>query len=127
MWAVLLVTIGTFLFFLHYWNRRPPGTPPGPKGWPVLGSLHQLGRNPHLVLTDMARTYGQIFSLYMGSEFTIVLNDFEIIREAFLKRGEVFSGRPDMHVLQELQSDEYGLHGECIQRVSTLYIIIDKY
>ncbi|XP_066488304.1 cytochrome P450 2U1 [Tiliqua scincoides] len=49
---------------------------------------------PHLLLTSMVRVYGRIFCLFVGSRPVIVLNDFEVVRDALVNQAEVFSDRP---------------------------------
>lgn len=51
---------------------------------------------PEQSLMDLARKYGKIYSVQMGSIFTVVLSDAALIREAF-KRDE-FSGRAPLLV-----------------------------
>ncbi|XP_014665615.1 PREDICTED: cytochrome P450 2B4-like isoform X1 [Priapulus caudatus] len=107
--GLLLGIASVFLYV--YMTRKPSGIPPGPAGWPVFGNLLRLGRNPHLTLTSMSQQYGNIFSVYMGNMLTVVLNDYDTVKEAFLKMGDVFSGRPDLYVIKTSSSDHNGVHG----------------
>ncbi|XP_034967472.2 cytochrome P450 2U1 [Zootoca vivipara] len=50
----------------------------------------------HLVLTALAKIYGSIFSLFVGSRPLIMLSDFEAVRDALVNQAEVFSDRPSV-------------------------------
>ncbi|XP_061403357.1 cytochrome P450 1B1-like [Lethenteron reissneri] len=69
--------------------------PPGPFAFPIVGNSLQLGPMPHLTLTAMAQRYGPVFRIHLGHEPVVVLTGEEIIREALVKRGTEFAGRPD--------------------------------
>ena len=45
----------------------------------------------------MADTYGDIFSMKIGSRLVVVLNRPKAIREALVKKASVFAGRPALH------------------------------
>lgn len=59
--------------------------PPGPRGLPVVGSLHNLrGPEPlHVALSRLTRPYGSVCLLRTGSLRTIVLAHPDVMREAF--------------------------------------------
>lgn len=61
--------------------------PPGPRGLPVLGSLHRLrGADPlHVAITRISRQYGDIASIRLGSLPTVLLAHPDAMREAFGK------------------------------------------
>ncbi|KAH7844363.1 hypothetical protein Vadar_027189 [Vaccinium darrowii] len=68
--------------------------PPGPKGWPVVGALPLLGTMPHVALAKMAKKYGPIVYLKMGTCGMVVASTPESAR-AFLKTLDMnFSNRP---------------------------------
>ena len=50
--------------------------------------------------------YGAIFRLRFGSQMVVVLNSASIIREALHDHGEIFAGRPYLHMIHET------LHGK---------------
>ncbi|XP_076312336.1 cytochrome P450 18a1-like isoform X1 [Tachypleus tridentatus] len=79
--------------------------PPGPRGLPLLGSLPFLGRDFHLTLTSLARSYGPIYQMFLGGKRVVVLNEPQMVRQAF--RQHVFSGRPDTELTKLLQG--YGI------------------
>lgn len=66
--------------------------PSGPWGLPILGYLPFLNaKQPHQTLTNLSKIFGTIYSIQLGSIFTVVLSDHTLIREAFSK--DCFSGR----------------------------------
>lgn len=79
-----------------YWFlTTPKNLPPGPTGLPILGYLPFLGKRPPETFNYLGKKYGSVYRLYLGSRLVIVLNDYNAIREAFVKQAEVFSGRPE--------------------------------
>ncbi|KAM6956449.1 cytochrome P450 1B1 [Aplochiton taeniatus] len=94
--GVLLASV-TFLFVLHLWRwiRQSKNTrPPGPFPWPVIGNAAQVGKMPHLYFTRMERKYGNVFQIKLGSRTVVVLNG-DSIKQALVKQGIDFAGRPD--------------------------------
>lgn len=96
--------------------------PPGPRPWPLVGNLAfallpkrphvvgvfaprkkegkcdraEEGRPMHVMLTGLAKMYGSIFRIDLGSQHVIVLNDFEAVRDALVAQAEIFSDRPSV-------------------------------
>lgn len=72
--------------------------PPGPRPWPILGSLHILGRYdvPYKAFADLVRDYDcQVIKLRMGSVPCVVVNGLENIREVLTIKGHHFDSRPN--------------------------------
>ncbi|XP_014674458.1 PREDICTED: cytochrome P450 2C14-like [Priapulus caudatus] len=88
------------VFSWPYW-RRPRNAPPGPLGLPLLGSILSFGKHPGQYLRSLTQTYGTVISLYIGSEFVVVLNDVESAKHAFLKYGDIVSGRDVSGIVQD--------------------------
>ncbi|CAF1203239.1 unnamed protein product [Adineta ricciae] len=82
--------------------------PWGPRPWPVIGNLLQLGYRPYETLYRWSKMtkYGPIFRLRLGSQTVVVLNSSPIIREALHDHSEIFAGRPYLHMIHET------LHGK---------------
>lgn len=74
--------------------RRRRLEPPGPFPWPLLGNAAQLGPAPHLAFARLAATYGNIFHLRLGSWPVVVLSGERAIRQALIRQGAAFAGRP---------------------------------
>ncbi|XP_075064331.1 cytochrome P450 1A1 [Mixophyes fleayi] len=88
------------IFLLLKTNRQkvPKGTKrvPGPMPLPLIGNLLSISKNPHLSLTKMSETYGDVLQIQIGTKPVLVLSGLETLRQALLKQGDVFSGRPDL-------------------------------
>ncbi|KAL6259860.1 hypothetical protein P5V15_009770 [Pogonomyrmex californicus] len=72
--------------------------PPGPRPWPILGSLHILGRYdvPYKAFGDLVKTYNsQVIKLKMGSVQCVVVNGLENIKEVLITKGHHFDSRPN--------------------------------
>ncbi|XP_071485172.1 cytochrome P450 2U1-like [Diadema antillarum] len=78
--------------------------PRGPREWPVIGSLPSLAgdEQPHVILANMAKKYGPVFSMKFGYFYTVVISDLDLIRQAFSKSGDDFSDRPKIAMIEYL-------------------------
>ncbi|XP_072041130.1 cytochrome P450 2U1-like [Amphiura filiformis] len=100
--TILLATIVFLLAYLLVKSRQKWNTPPGPRSlWPILGHLATLDRiSPYRTIATLAKTYGPIISLKFGSFPVVVLNDYSLVHQAFVKQGYEFDDRPDMVLTQ---------------------------
>ncbi|KAM7360992.1 cytochrome P450 307a1-like [Cochliomyia hominivorax] len=77
---------------------------PGPLPWPILGNLVLLCRYavPFQGFTELAKQFGNVYSLTLGTTRCLIVNNLELIREVLNQNGKYFGGRPDFlrfHVL----------------------------
>ena len=70
---------------------------PGPKPWPIIGSLHLLRHYelPYMAFADLAKIYGQVFKMRMGSFPCLVVNGLENIKDVLITKGHHFDSRPN--------------------------------
>lgn len=71
--------------------------PPGPFPWPILGNLVLLGKYavPFDGFSQLAKVYGNLYSLTLGSTRCIIVNNLELIKEVLNQNGKFFGGRPN--------------------------------
>ncbi|XP_060135000.1 cytochrome P450 1A5-like isoform X2 [Zootoca vivipara] len=69
---------------------------PGPWGYPFIGNMLDLGQNPHLSLTQMSQKYGDVMKIRIGMRPVVVLSGLETIKQALVRQGGDFMGRPDL-------------------------------
>jgi hypothetical protein len=104
-----LLAVGVVLLSLLWWwsTRRPPNLPPGPgPALPLLGHLHLMGRDPQAKFQAWRDRYGDVFSLYMGGRLIVVLNGYDVIKEALIKFADVFSNRPVWFISQVIAENQ---------------------
>lgn len=70
---------------------------PGPVPWPILGSLAVLGQYeiPFEGFTALAKKYGDVYSMTLGTTRCLIVNNLNLIREVLNQNGRYFGGRPD--------------------------------
>ena len=94
----VLVFILVLLVIIFYFSTRlPRDFPPGPTPLPIIGSLLSLGTDPdklHITLADLSKQYGPILGLKMGSYPAVMLQNLEVVKEAFVKKADYFRNRP---------------------------------
>ncbi|XP_072552137.1 cytochrome P450 2J4-like isoform X1 [Salminus brasiliensis] len=88
-------------------NSSRSRSPPGPKPLPFVGNLMQIIQNPMAFVRSL-KNYGEMSSLYLGRRPSIVLNTAQILKEAFVQNGAVFSGRPCVPLIEWI-TDGYGI------------------
>ncbi|KAL5975997.1 hypothetical protein ACLOJK_020327 [Asimina triloba] len=91
----------TYLFFRSVLSRRPPNgcrtanLPPSPTALPLLGHLHLLGPLVHQSFDALAKRYGPIVHLRLGSLGDTVLVCSPALAKEFLKSHDLaFASRP---------------------------------
>ncbi|KAK7390177.1 hypothetical protein VNO78_25476 [Psophocarpus tetragonolobus] len=92
-----------FLFFQLFRTFKKPPLPPGPKGLPIIGNLHQFDNSIlFLQLWQLSKKYGPIFSLQLGLRPAIVISSAKLAKEVLKNHDIVFSGRPKVLGQQKL-------------------------
>ncbi|XP_004703511.3 cytochrome P450 2U1, partial [Echinops telfairi] len=62
--------------------------------------------SPQVLLTHLARVYGNIFSFFIGHHQVVVLSDFHTVREALVQQAEVFSDRPRLPLVSLITKEK---------------------
>ncbi|CAK8679297.1 unnamed protein product [Clavelina lepadiformis] len=91
---------------LYDWYKRPQNFPPGPRGFPLLGKILSVGKYPERRFAKWSKIYGAIMSVRLGRQDWIILNDLKSIKQAFVVKRGVFSGRPKMPFFDQIREKE---------------------
>ncbi|KAM6186617.1 cytochrome P450 2C18-like isoform 2-T2 [Rhynchocyon petersi] len=106
--VVALVLCAFCLVLISLWKQSygRGKLPPGPTPLPIIGNcLHLNFKNISKSLNILSKTYGPVFTLYLGMKPTVVLCGYEAVKEALLDQGEDFSGRGYIPVIDRLKRD----------------------
>ncbi|CAL8081592.1 unnamed protein product [Orchesella dallaii] len=80
---VFFAFITMIIIVAAYYDLRDKNYPPGAVGMPIFGYLPMLNqKTPYTTLKDLSAHYGKVFSIYLGSVYTVVISDVKLIREA---------------------------------------------
>nr|BAH98133.1 flavonoid 3',5'-hydroxylase [Rhododendron x pulchrum] len=131
--AATVIFFLTRLFLRSLLLKPTRKLPPGPKGWPIIGALPLLGTMPHVALAQMAKKYGPIIYLKMGTLDMVVAATPESAR-AFLKTLDMnFSNRPPnagaTHLAynsQDMVFADYGPKWKSLRKLSNLHMLGGK-
>lgn len=83
-------------------NSKNPA--PGPRGLPIIGNLQEMDgyEVPYQAFGELAKKYGPIIRLQLGSVPTVVVNGIENIKEVLIHRGTHFDSRPNFRRYHQL-------------------------
>lgn len=89
--------------------RKSSKLPPGPYPVPMIGNILQLGPKPHRSLAKLARKYGTVMSLKLGSITTVVISSPETARMVLQKHDSSLSSRAIPSAAAALRHDEFSM------------------
>jgi hypothetical protein len=92
-WLAWLTVSLVSIYLLDLLTQTRRGIPPGPRPWPIIGSLHVLGAQPHRSLARLAKTHGPLMSLRLGAVTTVVVSSPAVAREILQKHDAVCASR----------------------------------
>ncbi|XVE55974.1 hypothetical protein DITRI_Ditri03aG0200400 [Diplodiscus trichospermus] len=140
--SVVICTIFAFPIFLFslLWisksvigNRNKKRSAPEAGGsWPVIGHLHLLGGHtpPHIVLSNMAKKHGPIFTIKLGVHRALVVNDYETAKDCLTTNDRAFASRPKTLALEFLSYNQamfgfapYGPYWRQLRKLATLELL----
>lgn len=93
--ATIAVLAFSFTFYILTNKSRKvsPPIPPGPKGLPIVGSLPFLDPELHSYFAALARQYGPVMTLHLGSTVGIVITSPAQAREVLKDHDVAFANR----------------------------------
>ncbi|CAN6337088.1 unnamed protein product [Urochloa humidicola] len=135
----IIFVVSCFVIVRNIWSRsgRKDGDrvvqvlPPSPPPLPIIGNLHQLGRNNyHRKLQALARRHGPLFLLRLGSVPTLVVSSASVAEEVLRAQDHVFCGRPPQRTARGLLYDcrdvafsAYGERWRQLRRIAVVRLL----
>ncbi|XP_059444154.1 geraniol 8-hydroxylase-like [Corylus avellana] len=90
-------------------HPNPKKLPPGPKPFPVIGNLLDLGDKPHKSLTKLAKAHGPIMSLKLGRVTTIIISSANTAKQVLQTHDQLLCNRTIPDALRAHNQDVFGL------------------
>ncbi|KAJ4724516.1 putative Cytochrome P450 [Melia azedarach] len=103
--VIILVFLPIFLFFLLQRKNKIKTSrlPPGPKGLPIIGNLHQFDSlKPHHYFFKLSRKYGPLVSCYLGFVPILIVSSAEMAKQVLQIQDLQFCNRPNWLGMQVL-------------------------
>ncbi|KAF8500293.1 cytochrome P450 [Russula emetica] len=91
--ALVLSFIFPLIFRRNLEDKHGHPIPPGP---PLRYPF--LRHRPERTLQVWSRTYGSLFSVWMGNQLFVVISDARIAKDLLVSNGAVFSSRKEYHI-----------------------------
>ncbi|KAL7991109.1 hypothetical protein Chor_014539 [Crotalus horridus] len=96
---IFVLVIAQYLKILRMAQRLPPGPTP----FPVIGTLWQMRfAFSYETLITLAKSHGNVFTLWLGQLPIIILNGFEAVKEGLTAHPEDMNGRPTSPFFEKL-------------------------
>uniref|UniRef100_A0A8C4WRI1 Cytochrome P450 1A n=1 Tax=Gopherus evgoodei TaxID=1825980 RepID=A0A8C4WRI1_9SAUR len=94
----------TFIVIRSFRKQIPQGAEEAPrtKGLPPDRQRAGAGEQSTLTLTQMSQTYGDVMQIQIGTRPVLVLSGLDTIKQALVKQGEDFMGRPDLYSFRHI-------------------------
>lgn len=101
------VAVFLFVWFVRRFRNAISKVPPGPTPLPILGNMWMFGFKLEFEkLIELSKTYGSVYTLWMGHAPMMVVNGFHAVKEALVHHADVFSERPAVPFFQDLCHSE---------------------
>lgn len=93
IWAAIFLGVFLFLWEFKKLRSRNSQLPPGPRGLPLVGYLPFLGKNLHQTFMELARVYGPIYRLKIGSKQCVIISSPSLVKEVVGDQDTTFANR----------------------------------
>ncbi|KAF8084348.1 hypothetical protein N665_0721s0005 [Sinapis alba] len=96
LFLIIAAIVAVIAFFLlRSSTKKSLRLPPGPKGLPIIGNLHQMEKfNPQHFLFRLSKLYGPIFTMKIGGRRLAVISSAELAKELLKTQDLNFTARP---------------------------------
>lgn len=134
-WSSTLCSILIILpvFFWRWTRNSGSKLPPGPRGWPIVGNILDVGTLPHRSLAVLKQKYGPIVWLNLGSINTMVVVSATAAEElfknhdlSFIERAVVETTRSHDYYKSSMGVGSFGPYVRALRRICTVEMFSNK-
>uniref|UniRef100_A0A914VFG1 Cytochrome P450 n=1 Tax=Plectus sambesii TaxID=2011161 RepID=A0A914VFG1_9BILA len=106
--SFLLVFVACIAYYIYRFYKTVAKYPPGPRPLPIIGNIHQLELiNTHKWFEKMSHVYGPVFTVFLPRP-TVIITRLPEMKEALIKKGDIFAGRSQSPIESLFQSMDNG-------------------
>nr|BCD33275.1 cytochrome P450 [Sesamum radiatum] len=130
---LLILSFLTLFIAYKLFQRFRFKLPPGPRPLPIVGNLYDI--KPVLVrcFTEWSQVYGPIFSVYLGSHLSVVVNSAELAKEVLKDNDQQLANRNRTRQIAKFSKNgsdliwsDYGPHYVKVRKLCTLELFSMK-
>ncbi|KAH9290222.1 hypothetical protein KI387_034339, partial [Taxus chinensis] len=122
---VILAVVVAVVYKLVQWERYR--LPPGPRGFPIVGNLLDIGAVRFRCFSEWSKHYGPIMSMWFGATLNVIVCNTELAKEVLKEHDQQLADRPRSRSAekfcrngQDLIWADYGPHYVKVRKVCTL-------
>lgn len=93
---------------LYSATKRPKINLPGPRGWPYVGNLFQLGEDAAQTYYKWSKKYGPVYKVQLGEREVLVVNSAQASKELLTDLGSIYISRPLFYTFHTVVSSTAG-------------------
>lgn len=115
----------TLLFWNFVWKRR--GLPPGPTPLPLFGNAFSINKSIYEKFQIWAKEYGPVYTVWLGEDPNVMVTDYEIMKDLFIKEGDIYAGRSFMVDIFNKFSASKGDYGGVIRAEGEPWKVVRRF
>ncbi|KAJ1033125.1 hypothetical protein NDA13_001123 [Ustilago tritici] len=105
VWLGLALVVAQLL---HSATKRPKINLPGPRGWPYVGNLFQLGEDAAQTYYKWCKKYGPVYKVQLGEREVLIVNSVQASKELLTDLGSIYISRPLFYTFHTVVSSTAG-------------------
>lgn len=105
VWLSATLVVGHILYTAV---KRPKINLPGPRGWPYVGNLFQLGEDAAQTYYKWSKRYGPVYKVQLGEREVIIINSAQASKELLTDLGSIYISRPLFYTFHTVVSSTAG-------------------
>ncbi|KAI7724413.1 hypothetical protein M8C21_016864 [Ambrosia artemisiifolia] len=129
---LILITI-IYLKCLSTLSKTHKNLPPSPWKLPIIGNLHQVGKDYHRSFLKLARIHGPLMLMHLGSVPLVVVSNAHAAEEILKTYELAFLDRGESHIIwkityggKDIALSNYGEYWRRLRSIAALHLLSNK-
>ncbi|KAF3441733.1 hypothetical protein FNV43_RR15648 [Rhamnella rubrinervis] len=132
-WCSIFILAALLQLTWRHSGQKPKLRPPGPRGWPIIGNILDLGTMPHQTLYKLRPKYGPVLWLKLGSMNTMVVQSAKAAEQLFKNHDLSFCDRKCPVALTchnynqgSMAIGQYGGYWRVLRRLCSVELLVNR-